>query len=141
MLDLIFPGTLLLLWGAIRLTLPSVVFDFDFDNAHATFVILLDKYLWIARGMVMLDVLLALLPSARVVANIPAHCCVAGAVSGILFCVWITSQYEVYVQNRYPRGPGPLGPSVYTASKRAVTLALGWGMVLFTVVGLVVVLA
>jgi hypothetical protein len=141
MYDLIFPGTLILLWVAIRVMLPSVAFDFDFDNAHATFVILLDKYLWIARGLVMLDVLLALLPASRVVSDMPSHCCLAGAVSGILFCVWMITQYEVYVANRYPRGASHLGQSTYTASKRAVTLALGWGMVLFTVVGLLAVLA
>lgn len=138
--NLIFPGTLILLWVAIRVTLPSVNVDLDFDNAHATFVILLDKYLWISRGLIALDVVLSFLATYRQT-PLPAHCCLAGAVSGILFCVWLTSQYEMYLQVRYPRFTGALGPSVYTASKRAVTLALGWGMVLFTVIGLVVVLA
>lgn len=139
--NLIFPGTMILLLVAIRVTLPSVNVDLDFDNAHATFTILLDKYLLIARGLIALDVVLSFLAASRQ-ESMPAHCCLAGAVCGILFCVWLTSQYEIYLQNRYPRfNGGSLGPSVYTAGKRAVTLALGWGMVLFTVIGLVVVLA
>lgn len=139
--NLIFPGTLILLWVAIRVTLPSVNVDLDFDNAHATFTILLDKYLVIARGLVALDVVLSFLAAYRQ-SEMPAHCCLAGAVCGILFCVWLTSQYEMYLQVRYPRfNGGQLGPSNYSAGKRAVTLALGWGMVLFSVVGLVAVLA
>ena len=142
MYDLIFPAMLVLLWTGIRVTLPAVNVDLDFDNAHATFCILLDKYLAIAKGLVFVDILLALLPSSRAVSEMPAHCCLAGAVCGILFCVWLTSIYEIYLQVRYPRFNGnQLGPSNYSASKRAVTLALGWGMVLFSVIGLVVVLA
>ena len=141
MLDLIFPGTLILLWVAIRVTLPSVAFEFDFDNTHGTFAILLPYYLSIARGLVAVNLLLALLPELRANSPIPMHCCVAGAVTGILFCVWILTTYEGYLQIRYPRFTGSLGPSNYSASKRAVTLALGWGMVLFTIIGLVVVLA
>lgn len=140
--NLIFPGTLILLWVAIRVTLPSVNVDLDFDNAHATFTFLLDKYLLIARGLIAVDIVLSLLPMSRTASPMPAHCLAAGAVCGILFCVWLTSQYEMYLQVRYPRfNGGQLGPSNYTASKRATTLALGWGMVLFTVIGLVVVLA
>ncbi len=141
MIDLIFPGMLLLLWAGVRITLPDVQYDLDFDQAHATFMLLLDKYLWVTRTMVVIDFLLALLPSSRLVSNMPVHCCIAGMVCGILFSVWILSQYEVYLHVRYPRGSGPLGPSTYSAGKRAVTMALGWGTVLFTIIGLVVALA
>jgi hypothetical protein len=125
-----------LLWVAIRMTLPNVKFEFDFDNNHGTFFLFLDKYLWLVRSMIAVDLILAYLRS-----NLPAsRLCLAGAVAGTLFSVWLLTQYELYVHSRYPRNNGP-SSSNYTPNKRATTMALGYATVVFTVVGVVAVLA
>jgi hypothetical protein len=109
-----------LLWVGVRITLPSVNFEFDFDQNHGTFFLLMEKYLWTVRGMVAVDLVLAYLRPHTQASQV----CLCGGIAGILFCVWLLVCYEGYLGARYPRNNGP-SKSNYTPGKYATTLALG----------------
>jgi hypothetical protein len=127
---------LMMLWVGIRISLPSLPIEMDFDTNHGTFFLLFDKYTMLARGMVIVDLLLAYLrPSSPA-----AHICLAGGVTGFLFCLWLLRSYECYVHGRYPKNNGP-SVSNYTPNRYATTMALGYATVIFTVMGVVMVLA
>jgi|SRR6185437_15317505 len=132
----IFPATIAVLWIAVRITLPNLPVDLDFDANHGTFFVLLNQYVGMTKCMVALDLVLAWYGRQNPMAD---HCCLAGAIAGILFCVWTTAAYERYLHARYPRN-GSMSTCNYTPSKYATTLALGAGTLMFTIMGIVVVL-
>jgi hypothetical protein len=62
--------------------------------------------------------------------------CLAGAVYGLLFNVYLVLRYESYLHVRYPRNGMP-GRSDYTVSRYALTLALGFSAVFLTLIGVI----
>lgn len=128
-------------WAAFRLTLPSVVFDMDFDLAHATFFFLYDRY---ARTIwtIFWAGTLGSIAYQRFVGHgdAPVFLMAAG-VYALLFNIWVLTTYERYLHQRYPRVQNAPGISNYTSSKYALTLALGASTVLLFVTGLLTALA
>ena len=138
MTDILIPILLcpFILWAYFRVSLPNTSFEFDFDTAHATFSLLLDRFVGLARTIMAVGFGMAL-ASKYTHASSDAVClCLAGAVYGLLFNVWIVTCYESYLHIRYPRN-GMSGQSNYTVSRYALTLALGFSAVFLTVIGVI----
>lgn len=133
----IYPAIVAVLWAVIRVTLPNVPIDLDFDTSHGTFFIVMGNYISLARGMAILDLLLAWFSRDNPGA---VRVCLSGALCGIFFCVYLVFAYERYLHGRYPKNGGP-SMSNYTPTKYATTLTLGLATVVFTVMGIVMVLA
>ena len=138
MSDILIPILLcpFVLWAYFRVSLPNTSFEFDFDTAHATFSLLLDRFVGLARTIMAVGFGMAL-ASKYTHASSDAVClCLAGAVYGLLFNVYLVLRYESYLHCRYPRNGMP-GQSNYTVSRYALTLALGFSAVFLTLVGVV----
>lgn len=134
MQNFIFLAVPLLVWAFYRLNLPNIQWELDFDQAHGTFSLLIDRYLFIARMMIAVDLLAALVGKWNQASRDVEVCCLVGAAYAFLFSVWITTMFESYLHARYPRN-GSAGTSPYTTSKLALTKALGISAVVFSLIG------
>jgi hypothetical protein len=133
---LIFIAIPALIWTILRLTLPNQRWEWDWSQAESTFTLLLGHYMRLVQGMVIADVLLAFADARLEVPFAAESCCLAGAIYGLLFLVWLLTHYEYYVHQRYRRD-GSAGFSPYTTAQYAMTRTLGYSTVLFTIAGLV----
>lgn len=126
----------LVLWGVLRLILPSGPREMD-QNAHkGSFFALLILYSVFFYAIVAISSVLMLHIHG------PASVSLMFAmIYALLFNGWTTYAYEGYLHVRYPRGlPGPmsqpqLGPSTYTVGRYALTLTLAVSSFLLFVVG------
>lgn len=126
----------LVFWGAFRLTLPSVVFELDFDLAHATFFFLYDRYARTIWTIFWVGILGSIAYQHFVGHGDAPVFLMASGIYALLFNVWVLTTYERYLHQRYPRIQNVPGISNYTSSKYALTLALGATTVLLFVLGL-----
>jgi hypothetical protein len=126
----------LVLWAYFRVSLPNTTFEFDFDTAHATFSLMIDRFIGIARTIMAVGFGMALASKYTHASSDVVICCLAGAIYGFLFNVYLVCRYETYLHLRYPRNGMP-GQSNYTVSRYATTLALGWSAMFLTLVGVI----
>jgi len=138
MTDILIPILLcpFILWAYFRVSLPNTSFEFDFDTAHATFSLLLDRFVGLARTIMAVGFGMALASKYTHASSDVVYLCLAGAVYGLLFNVYLVLRYESYLHCRYPRNGIP-GQSNYTVSRYSLTLALGFSAVFMTLVGVV----
>jgi len=138
MSDVLIPILLcpFVLWAYFRVSLPNTSFEFDFDTAHATFSLLLDRFVSLARVLMAVGFGMALASKYTHASSDVVYLCLAGAVYGLLFNIYLVLRYESYLHSKYPRNGMP-GQSNYTVSRYALTLALGFSAVFLTLVGIV----
>jgi hypothetical protein len=122
------------IWLSVRSILPNRAYDFDFDTQHATFSLLLGYYVKIAGGMIAVCIAAALFSRWQHIGREIVLVCAAGALYAFLFVLWLVVVFEIYCHRRYLRS-GALGPSIYGPNKYALTHALGWSAVIFTIIG------
>lgn len=133
-MDWIFILLPCLIWLVLRLTLPNHVWDMDFDTGHGTFAIMLGTYLKFVGLMVVAGLGMALLGRWQHEPDGVVAACLAGALYAFLFALHTTIRYELYLHSRYPR-TGLIGTSPYTTAQYAMTHALAWSAVAFTIYG------
>ena len=126
----------LVLWGFFRVSLANTTFEFDFDTAHATFSLMIDRFIGLARVLMAVGFGMALASKYTHASSDAVLSCLAGAVYGLLFNVYLVLRYESYLHCRYPRNGMP-GQSNYTVSRYALTLALGFSAVFLTLIGVI----
>lgn len=125
----------LFLFAVIRLATPGGRYDLDFDQVHATFFAMLDRYTVIAKSIAILAIATAVYGRYVGVSEFVIATAIAGAADAVYFIVWITSCYETYLHARYPKNQIG-GTSSYTASAYAATRALGYSSIIFTLYAL-----
>ena len=138
MSDVLIVAVPAIIWIFNRVSMENAPTDFDFDTAHATFYLLLGHYLGLARFMVVVDLVAALVGKHYQVGGDAIWFCLAGAAYGFLFSVWLVLVYERYLHVRYSRS-GALGISNYTVTRRSCTNALGFSAIIFSVAGVAMV--
>jgi hypothetical protein len=126
----------LVLWAFFRVSLSNTMFEFDFDAAHATFSLMLGHFVSIARLLMAVGFGMALASKYTHASSDVIWVCLAGAIYGLLFNVYLCLRYESYLAVRYPHNGMP-GQSNYTVSRYATTLALGWSAVILTLMGVI----
>jgi hypothetical protein len=134
--EFIFAGLPAGIWLVLRVILPNKTFDFDWDAQHATFMLLIDKFLVIAGSIAVIGMMLALYDAHRSLPLVVTGSCLAAALYAFLFILHLVTSYQTYLHHRYQRS-GMLGPSTYTTAKYALTNALGWSAVVFFIYGVV----
>lgn len=125
-----------LVWCFYRLTLPNQRWEFDFDQAHCSFNLLLTRYVGVLCFVIALDLITVAVGRYRNTTDAAVACVLAGAGYAFVLIVWLCVQYEIYLHHRYPKTGMP-GESPYTTSRYALTRTLAWSAVIFSMMGVV----
>lgn len=129
----LFPAMLFLV---LRMVMPNVRYEFDFDQSHATFVIIYDRLAKIGWMIFGFGLVGAFAFQRFIGVGEASVTLLAAALFALMSNAWSLVAYEGYLHERYPRSGAP-GVSNYTVTKYAVTITLGTTMVVFFIVGVI----
>lgn len=126
----------LLLWGIFRLTLPRGPYEFDHGPAQAmgTFFALMPHWTRLFLYIATVSIIGAAVTHGQGL-GMPALLLLLAFVDAVLFCGFMTLNYENYLAHKFPRDGSP-GMSSYTIGKYALSLSLGFSAVILMLAGL-----